>query len=403
MTKEETTKPVRVLFIDIEGGWGGSSRSLLYLVGALDRKKITPIVWHRRQGPVSERLEALSIEHRIEPRILSIIPWHSKNWKIWLANLPRLLLLWQLAADIRDARPDILHLNYEGLVPLLLFTRWRGLKAKVVLHLRTQAPANWIYRIYARVINRFADYLIYITENERARATEAGVDTDRISGAVLYNPVAADSLSAPRRRQFKLPLQVIYLSTISVAKGAARLLEVARLIRRQNLPVRIDVYGRSQEQRRYFFLRRHSSDDLRAQIESESLSACLRLHGHTNEPECRLAEADVLIRPSIFNDPWGRDVIEAMAVGTPVIGVGGYDKFVQSGKTGLLLKAWGAGDCVEFLGELCARPEMLAEMSQHSRAMARELFDPNTYALAVELIYRQLVSRNGETVAGSYD
>ena len=70
MNQYEPSRPIRVLYIDIEGGWGGSSRSLLYFVGHLDPNKVKPIVWHRREGPVSERLQDLGVEHRHEPRIL---------------------------------------------------------------------------------------------------------------------------------------------------------------------------------------------------------------------------------------------------------------------------------------------------------------------------------------------
>ena len=385
------SKPLRVLYIDIEGGWGGSSRSLFYLVTALDRTKIVPVVWHRRKGPLSDRLDALAVEHRHEPRILSIIPWHSKNWKIWLANVPRLPGLWRLARDIRECNPDVVHLNYEGLVPLLFFARLRGLRAKVVLHLRTQAPANKIYRVYAKLINRYADYLIFITENERNRAVDAGVDVARTAHAVLYNPVSTELFCMPRRGKLEPPLRVAYLATISVAKGASRLLELARLIRDRGLPVHIDAFGRSQRQRRLLVFRGGSLEGMREKVEREGLSGYLTLHDHTTEPERVLSEADLLLRPSILNDPWGRDVLEAMAVGTPVIGIGTYDRFIRSGETGLLMLEWSAEQCAEFLAELCRRPTVLSDMSRHARALARDLCDSSRYARAVEDIYERLV------------
>ena len=194
----------------------------------------------------------------------------------------------------------------------------------------------------------------------------------------------------PRRRSFKLPLRVIYLGTIGAVKGAGRLIELARIIRDRNLSIQIDAYGRSEKRGMLQYFSKESADDMRERIDRENLSRYLRINGYTTQPEMKLLEADILARPSIFNDPWGRDVLEAMAVGTPVVAVGRYDRFIQSGKTGLLLETWSATACVDFLTDMCRNPEALNDMSKHGRALARELFNPKNYARSIEAIYDQI-------------
>ena len=50
-----------ILYLDIEGGWGGSSRSLYYLLEAIDRRRFRPVVVTRKDGPIRQRYETIGI------------------------------------------------------------------------------------------------------------------------------------------------------------------------------------------------------------------------------------------------------------------------------------------------------------------------------------------------------
>ena len=58
--------------------------------------------------------------------------------------------------------------------------------------------------------------------------------------------------------------------------------------------------------------------------------------GHVGEPERVLVAGHMMVRPSRNNDPWGRETLEALAAGKPVISTGTYDRFVEDGVTGRL-------------------------------------------------------------------
>ena len=49
------TLPINTLHIDIENGYGGSSRSLSYLIKNLKSKYFIPEVWVAKYGPAIER------------------------------------------------------------------------------------------------------------------------------------------------------------------------------------------------------------------------------------------------------------------------------------------------------------------------------------------------------------
>ena len=85
-------KLLNTLHIDIENGFGGSSRSLSYLLKALKNKNINPTVWIARPGPALKRNKKNKVKCRINNNISYLIPvkknnianfnFYSKNIKI---------------------------------------------------------------------------------------------------------------------------------------------------------------------------------------------------------------------------------------------------------------------------------------------------------------------------------
>ena len=50
-----------ILCLDIEGGFGGSSRSLFEALNYIDRDSVTPVVWCRKEGPLARGYTELDI------------------------------------------------------------------------------------------------------------------------------------------------------------------------------------------------------------------------------------------------------------------------------------------------------------------------------------------------------
>ena len=93
-------RPFKILYLDHEGGWGGASRSLYYLVKGLDRSRFEPVVWHRKEGPIEEAYHSVNIRAERSPDIVSILPLKNKNWKNILVHNA------QVSASSRSSSPD---------------------------------------------------------------------------------------------------------------------------------------------------------------------------------------------------------------------------------------------------------------------------------------------------------
>jgi len=72
---------LRVLCLDIEGGYGGSSRSLYESIRHLDTANTAAEVWCRRQGPIQHRYQAIGVTARVTPAMprFSALPRLSRN------------------------------------------------------------------------------------------------------------------------------------------------------------------------------------------------------------------------------------------------------------------------------------------------------------------------------------
>lgn len=383
----------RVLYLDIEGGWGGSSRSLGYLLEAIDRQRFAIEVWHRKTGPIIDRMARIGVDRTLKPAMLSIIPRKANNWKPWLVALPRLPAVVALAREMAAHEADIIHLNYEGLIPLLALYRRLGGRAKVVVHIRTMNPVHWLSGVYADLLLRHADFVLYISENERDRLQSIRPRLAELPHAVLYNPTSLDR--APRCLADRSRFELGFFGTLDLMRGADRLVDLARVLQRRGVNAHLNVYGRGDSSRKLFLFKRRFLPDLMAAVAAEDLAPWITFHGHTSNPEDRMRDLDLIVRPSRSNDPWGRDVIEAMALGVPVLSHGAYDRFVRNGETGSLLPVWDPDGYAGVIADLSADRERCARLSETARTRARDLFDPERYARSVEAVYRDLLSSPG--------
>ena len=86
--------------------------------------------------------------------------------------------------------------------------------------------------------------------------------------------------------------------------------------------------------------------------------------------------ADVFILPSVWDEPFGMTLIEAMAVGVPVVAtqVGGVKEIVKEGKTGLLVERGDASALAEAILHLLSDEDLRKAMGQAGRQRVVELF-----------------------------
>lgn len=103
-----------------------------------------------------------------------------------------------------------------------------------------------------------------------------------------------------------------------------------------------------------------------------------------------LANASVVVLPSLWPEPFGLVGIEALAAGRPVIAssTGGIVDWLQDGVSGMLVDPGDAAGLAKALGELLADPERQQRMGSAGKQAVNARFSPERHVEALLQAYR---------------
>ncbi len=117
-----------------------------------------------------------------------------------------------------------------------------------------------------------------------------------------------------------------------------------------------------------------------------------------------MRRARVLCVPSIWYENCPGVVLEAMAVGLPVVAsdLGGLTELLDGGRAGWLAPAGDPAAWSEVLRQALSQPERGRELAEAALARVRSRHDPEGFLDAIEAVYESLVdSRNATRVSTS--
>jgi glycosyltransferase involved in cell wall biosynthesis len=120
--------------------------------------------------------------------------------------------------------------------------------------------------------------------------------------------------------------------------------------------------------------------EIRTRVQSLGLSDRTRFLGSVTDMPAFYRACDVVCVSS-RSESFGRTVIEAMAVGTPVVAtaVGGIREIVRDGETGLLVPYGDRAALTEAIHQMLLRPELREKVARAAREDARGRFHERKY------------------------
>ena len=374
---------INVLALDIEGGHGGSSRSLFTAVQHLDLNSINIEVWCKRGGVIEKRYADIGVPVRICPDMPKVTALKRFSRNVY--SQLRFLYEFSKATEFRrtllkevNSRFDVVHCNHEALAYLGAWIRFRT-HAGLVFHNRTMLWNNVFGRCQVRLMDHVADRLVFITENEEKNVRNLGANT---SGDVIYNPIAPESRQLNDDKQI-LPderFKVCCLSNYSWIRGTDRFVEIAQILKRQgrndvvfviagdiklpkNLPGDIGVVA-------------SSGGNLSDYARAKEVSDMFVFLGHVSDPNRVLASCNIVARPSRIGNPWGRDLLEGMIMGKPTIALGAYQGFVINGETGYLSARYSPESFADQITYLADNPAIVRQLGASAKKLVKEKCNP---------------------------
>jgi glycosyltransferase involved in cell wall biosynthesis len=377
------TSPVVVCFPFVGDHVGGSSISALNLIRHLDRRRYEPLILMHELDGATARLfndEELSFE----PAPVGDYACGTRRSGDLAFALRK---AGSLARFLRGRGVGIVHTNDGRMhATWALPTRLAG--AKLLWHHRAGPRAAGL-RLLAPWI---ADQVVSVS---KFSAPRPGPISAAHKCAVIHSPFATDAEPADRAQGRRAVLEefgrspgghvVGFVGNLYERKRPLVFVEtIARMVARQpDLEIAAPLFGEERE----------GGEQITAAIERLGLRDRVRLMGFRYPPEPWIAACDVLLVPAV-EEPFGRSLIEAMLLGTPLIAAdsGGNPEIIRHGETGYLVPPDDpdafALRTLALLGDDTARASIAARARED--AVAR--FGMQRHAQSIMRIYDDLLA-----------
>lgn len=286
-------------------------------------------------------------------------------------SLGPLLSIWR---TVRRERYDVLHTHdLKSNVFGLLVGRVLGRPVVATAHGYPRAILrNDVYRWLDLWALRLCRHVVCVSAGLRRELAAAGLDERRMT--VVYNGVdvagveqAAASVQPTLRHDLGLPAGapiIMAVGRLSREKGHAYLLRAARRVLEQAPDARVVIAG---------------DGPLRDALQSEArrlgLGDRVFFLGFQAGAQALMAQCDILVNPSL-GEALGNAVLEAMALGKPVIGAaaGGMPEVIADGETGLIVPPADVDALAAAILRLLANPATAHVMGQRARARVQQMF-----------------------------
>jgi len=236
------------------------------------------------------------------------------------------------------------------------------------------------------LVYRLAHRVLTSAERVKTVLVEAGVDPSK----VVAVPPGVDTATfhpgvsgAAVRAELGLSGPVAGLvANIRGSKGHDVFLEAAREVRATVPDARFLVVGEGV-----------GYDDVRARVIRLGLADAVVMTGFRRDIPEIMAALDVLVLPSIRSEATSQAILQALAVGTPVVAtaIGGSPEVIRDGETGRLVPPNDAHALAAAIVATLRDPARARALARAGQALVRERLSIDTQMAATTAVYRSLL------------
>ncbi|WP_340266361.1 glycosyltransferase family 4 protein [Sphingobium mellinum] len=394
--------PTRICFPFGGGIVGGSHISAVKLIQGLDRTRYSPIILlHHEEGQLGEFLRAEGLD--FTP--LSGIGFFGNGYGVQRKRGARATLgavrdQWRLARLLRQNRVRIVHTNDGSMhVSWALPAKLAG--ARLLWHHRGAADARGV-RFFAPLA---ADCIVGVSDFALSRVRR--IPHIARKTAVVYSPFDARAEPVDRRQAHdalttELGLDpatrlIGFFGHFQERKRPLLFIDMVHQIglMRPDLPVTGLMFGSP--------LVAGMEEQMKEKARSLGIADRLRLMGFRYPSAPLMAGCDIHAVPAV-QEPFGRSLIEAMLLGTPVVAAasGGNIEAIDHGVNGLLTEADNPAAMAAAVIELIDSPGRLARISETALLSASQRFGAERHVDQISAIYQALLSPERMRAARSW-
>jgi glycosyltransferase involved in cell wall biosynthesis len=375
--------PVRCAFINHYTGYGGAELMLLTLLERIDRSRVAPILITPGEGLLTEGARELGVETVIvpvSPALLDVARGGAGSRLGALSALGALpVAAVRLARAISRVKADVVVTNsakahvYGSLAGRLARRPvvWR-------IHDTMDSPdfGGSTRRLLLTIGRRIPALVLTVSDSTGRPLIAGGIPRERVT--TLYNGIDLTTLRAGGRDSAPGAdglARVGSVGRLTPLKGHAVVIDAAALLVERGVQARFIIAGAQAREAPTHLA------DLRARAERLGIADRVELISPFDDLAALLSELDVVVHASVLPDSLPTTVIEAMALGKPVVAtaLGGVPELIRDGETGFLIPPDDAGRMADAVEEVLAAPERRATVGEAAYVEATARFDVGVF------------------------
>jgi glycosyltransferase involved in cell wall biosynthesis len=387
--------PGRILYIEAtrNGVVGGSLTCLLKLIKSLDSEEYVPFVVFHSDFSIRPEFEKYGKVYLV-PKIGKREEDRNKYKPSWIRRLRWFLSdlfsdvlpgVRTLSRIIRQEAIDIVHINnglewdFEGIIAAKLC------RVKCVVHQRGVGKLSRIPRWLAG----YVDSLICISH-----AVERDILSQNVTArnhGIIYDGIDLAEIETADNDRVRTELGlregqpvVGIVGTIQPWKGQREVIQAVRRVKEKVPDVQCLVVGGVYDDR--------YDQEVRHLVRELGLTENVRFLGYRKDVLNVMNAMDIVIHASTSPEPFGMVLIEAMALGKPVIATraGGPLEIVEDQVSGLLVPPGNPDALAEAISRLLEDRTMAEDMGCSGRKRVKQMFPLKRTIEGIRSVYAEL-------------
>ena len=322
----------------------------------------------------------------------------------------------ELRRVIAVTQPDVLYIwEITGIGVISLLKALPDLKLPIVFHLGSywllyaQSPETEQSRLHFHKLKQWLigslpplhwTSFIAVSATVKQQYVQGGFDAERIE--VIYNGIDSRFLTLPpiddSRDNTRGPTQLIFVGRLRVEKGVLVILKaLEQLVHESGLAdkatpsLHLNIFGTGDQV---------YVNELERFVYEKKLTHLVTFHGRISQDELigYYDRSHIMLVPSLWREPFGLVIAEAMARGLPVIAshVGGPAEILTHEVDGMLVEPGDERALAIAIRQLLENPEKRKHLGQAAQITVQERFTIEQNAKGVELHLLRAIQKEAE-------
>jgi len=390
---------INLLYVHSSSQLWGSDRCLYHMLKLIDRHRYQPCVILPRKGPLSERIEALGIDI-VYPPCMSVLYRFRNPVNCFFYFVKLFIEIIWLTIFFKRRRIALVHVNTSSVIGPLIAARLCRVPA--ICHLREiRVSPRIVGRALATTVNLLASHVISISKAVADFANTGWIKP--LSLEIIYDGLdrtedrrqkAEDrnSVLCPPSSVFCLPpgcKVVSVIGRITFWKGIHVFIDAAKIVLR-NLPDTYFLIVGASDTKQAAKYQKRLEDDVR----KSAITNRIFFTGFVEDIAEVLHRTDVFVLPSVYPEPFGMIVIEAMLAGVPVVATshGGPVELIEDGKDGFLVKPNDYKQLADKIAVLIKSPSLCKQMGRCAQLHVARDFQMRKTMDSIHRTYNRMVA-----------